>query len=479
MAQAAGVSYVTMWKAVRRLAAQGVVRARRRSGVWAASPQSPARRPEATPVRRPGESLTRAIARRLRADIAAGAYRPGDPLPSVKETAATLGVCPRTVHAAFRLALEEGTVARDRRRWLVPLPDLRSPRLRLLVIAPRYRPGPMLPPATYSQQVHHQIEAECGRRGIAVTMVEVDAAGTASDQGRNRPAPRDLAASGVLAGCVVLSDGLAAESLQSVLGSLRPPATPIAVLANTDELPAVGQAVRGLAQVRLFTVGNDYAAGRQMGDYLVRLGHRRIAYVCLFHYRRWSEERLAGLRNAFEGLGQDAQVHALLSTHGDEGPVMDRRSRSSLMAALRTLPAGRPGASDNAQFRDDAVRRVEDGLLAQHRRTLAASLVRQALRRRDLTAWVAGNDLTALVCLDHLTARGVHPPRGLSLAAFDDTYAMSVHRVTTYHFDVAAAARAILGFALSQGGPERRAAGAAGPVEPQGRVISRDTVAAV
>ncbi len=477
LAHGAGVSYVTMWKAVRRLADEGLLRSRRRSGIWSLPTPVVGRRVADGPVRLPGESLAGFIARHLRTEIASGTYRAGTPLPPAKEMAVRLQVCPRTVHAALRLAHGRGTIARDRRHWVVPQPELHSSHLRLLLFAPPFQPEPMLPPATYSQQVHHQLEAECSRRAIAVEMAEVGTHGAVSVKGHSGATLVDLAAAGVLAGCAVLSDGLSPDDLRELLNQLRPLSRPVAVLANTDDLPVIEPIIAGRARVRLFTVGNDYTAGRRLGDHLARMGHRRIAYVCMHHHRRWSAQRLAGLQDAFEGLAAGTAVHAILSTRGDEQPELGQHTRKQLASALRVLPAGRSSAPDRTQFLSGVLYSTEERLLARHRRRVSARLVQRALGKPGVTAWVAGNDLTAIACLDHLAARGLRPPRPLSLAAFDDTYAMLVHRVTAYHFDTAATARAILDFALSKDGPgERKNVARSLTVEPQGQIVTRDTL---
>lgn len=53
------------------------------------------------------------IADRLRAEIAAGAYSPGDRIPSVRQFAYELGVTPNTVQKALTLLGEEGLLTSE------------------------------------------------------------------------------------------------------------------------------------------------------------------------------------------------------------------------------------------------------------------------------------------------------------------------------------------------------------------------------
>lgn len=59
------------------------------------------------------------LVRQLRAAIACGRLQPGDALPSVRLTAAKLGIAPMTVSSAYQTLVEGGQAVRRRGRPLV------------------------------------------------------------------------------------------------------------------------------------------------------------------------------------------------------------------------------------------------------------------------------------------------------------------------------------------------------------------------
>jgi DNA-binding transcriptional regulator YhcF (GntR family) len=78
------------------------------------------------------------LVRQLRAAIACGRLKPGDALPSVRRTAAKLGVAPMTVSGAYQVLVEDGHVARRPGRPLVAAAGARplGPEQRLALLDP-------------------------------------------------------------------------------------------------------------------------------------------------------------------------------------------------------------------------------------------------------------------------------------------------------------------------------------------------------
>jgi len=71
-------------------------------------------------------------------------------------------------------------------------------------------------------------------------------------------------------------------------------------------------------------------------------------------------------------------------------------------------------------------------------------LFNAAREHPDITAWVLCNDETALEALTFLRSAGTRIPRDLSVAGFDDQVGASFADLTTYNFNTAALARAML-----------------------------------
>jgi DNA-binding GntR family transcriptional regulator len=123
MASLAGVSTVSVWRAVRRLRDEGLLRTVRGGTI------------ELVPLicqesyAQTGGPRTKCgrTAAQLRAEILRGAWLPGDTLPSVKELRSTLGVSYPTLRAALAALARDGMLCQRSRGYMVaPLAPVHS-----------------------------------------------------------------------------------------------------------------------------------------------------------------------------------------------------------------------------------------------------------------------------------------------------------------------------------------------------------------
>jgi len=373
------------------------------------------------------------------------------------------------MRAALAACVADRTVCRERRRYRVFSLPLAGHRLSVLLVSRIDRLAPARLAATYGEQAQHLLEIGCGRRNVGVTVAGyAPRDGTLLLEDGHRLPRLSARQRETLAGCVVFTDGLEEVGLQSLTDCLVGYGKPVAMLVGTQgESPP--EIVADARQVRLYTVGSDYRAGQEVGRHAAYLGHRKVAYLSLFHHNWWSKERLAGLKDALRSSPHtDTHVYEYVSERGDDTPSMSDEVLT-LTDRLRRL-------SGITELHHS----ITEGLLRSHRTRLARGMIRWALRRRDVSLWVVDGDITALLCLAELNRRGIEPPEAISLVTFDDSFSMSARRVTAYHFDTAATAEAMISYVL---GPTRRRAprshGILQPVEPKGTIMARDSLAAV
>jgi DNA-binding LacI/PurR family transcriptional regulator len=115
--------------------------------------------------------------------------------------------------------------------------------------------------------------------------------------------------------------------------------------------------------------------------------------------------------------------------------------------------------------------------LAARRERLLEALephLEAALKRKDLTAWVAVDDDTALLVLDFLGRRGLEVPRDISLVGFDDTPEGARRDLTSYNFEFERLNHYVVRFLLEPTRTDR--VEAKGMQRPEGRVIMRGSV---
>ena len=109
LARGADVALVSMWKAVRRLADEGVLHARRGAGTHVApAPASDAH-----------DKLVQSVSQRLLHDVLEGRFHVDTALPSVKELCALYDIGPRTVRAAVGQVLKDGHLVKRGRDFRI------------------------------------------------------------------------------------------------------------------------------------------------------------------------------------------------------------------------------------------------------------------------------------------------------------------------------------------------------------------------
>jgi DNA-binding LacI/PurR family transcriptional regulator/DNA-binding GntR family transcriptional regulator len=474
----AGVSYVTMWKAVARLRREGVLsgQARHRPMVPAvgAADGKPTRASAAV-----GAGATWAkVSQTLRAQILGGQPHPGEVLPLSKELCRVFGVGPATMRRALHELCRTESVAPYGRGYRVsPLAaSLTASRVALLLSA---TPSGYLALGELDTEYVRVIESECARAGVTLDIYSYDPS-TATDA-RVRPlsasSPADPRRSELGLGCIVLLRE-AATTLAAVLASAASPIRPVAVLDVAGVLTAPLTPTHPL--LRVFSLATSDKPGLQMGRYLAGLGHRRIAYLSPYHRQSWSQMRLAGLARALADAGGGADAVTVFVSAGsmaDEEPFRLRAERLADFGALRRsvdawADSAPPAAA--AQARDLAQWGLPSAAMRAGVNQEVGALCEQALADPLVTAWVFPNDNAALMGLRYLDGRSVAVPARLSVAGFDDAAESVRRRLTSYSFNLPALIAAMLRHVLSPG----VGTGSARRVVIDGHVVPRQSTAA-
>jgi len=232
-------------------------------------------------------------------------------------------------------------------------------------------------------------------------------------------------------------------------------------------------------RIKFVSMSHSPTSGEQMGRYLLGLGHRRIAFICPTHHAVWSRNRHAGLARAFMDARNGSTVTAFVlnDAYNMEHAHRVYREVQAGFARLSELCSGEPDGM--LPMIDRAIRsprnQVGDAVIREAIKDSVHDLLEQAIERKDITAWVASSDDTALDCLDFLAGAGRKVPGDISVAGFDDIPDATTYQLTSYNFNSAAAVQALLGHILAsparQSPAERRNA----PVEIEGYVIARGT----
>ncbi|MBD3243216.1 MAG: GntR family transcriptional regulator [Chitinivibrionales bacterium] len=479
LARECGVAYVTMWKALDHLRDQGAIRARPRRGIEVLNPiRPPGSAVSPAPPRSELGTKWQRVTTALRRDLVRGFFAPGTALPSVKELTEQYGVCAATLSKALHELVEDGTLLRQRTRY-VPRPALPGRPASVVLLAARGTADatveithPRIP--EYLRALEHT----CSLKKVRLTIVPYDVAhGRLHDsdfvdalRARGRRCDTVL-------GTLVWQAGIDSRPWTDLMRLFVPLSKPIAMFDESGEssLPRVAGAGR---RIRHYALGYSAQAGLQMGRYLIGLGHRRVAFLSALHRTAWSGNRLAGLKQAYAEIGEPRAVREFVR---DEFALPSElakllRPHAHRIGALLSSPLNIP--EDQRAVHDKLVvglgRRLEQEVTARAYMTALRSLMETAIEDEPITAWVAADDDNALPCLEYLRECGIDVPGRISVVGFDDSLESSLHKLTSYNYNGAAYMRAMLAHVLSPGCPES-GGGGTGTVEIDGTIVARRT----
>lgn len=455
MARECHVAYATMYKALRRW----------RVGNGVGTQVS-------TPVARPAHHQRwEMVLSQLQGDLSHSVFVPGSLLPPVKTLQGRYGVCYATMKAALDAALSDGLLSYERRRYRVPTVRVARDFYSLHVVT-RTIPEQLFAPVTSTARaIYRQIEGQCGRRSIVPRMVayhfmERELVPAYTD----RAFPLDQAALAHSLGIVVFIAGLEAVGLPTFLEELCALGRPVVLVDEYGRLGA-DDIPRASAPVMLCRAASNVAAGRDVGRALRSLGHRRIAYVNPFGGVDWAQDRERGIRDVW-GDDDGVVVAESRAPHRDPAAVADLELlRTRLASADSQLPRRLRGGL--------LARQVTQNLTGAFHRRVQVTHTRRALARivgdHRVTAWVAANDLAAIVCNDYAREHGIRIPQQVSLVSYDDTLEASFLNLASYTFNSAGMADAALGFLLRPRHSRRKGA-TPEIVDVPGRIVMRHSL---
>jgi DNA-binding LacI/PurR family transcriptional regulator len=375
-------------------------------------------------------------------------------------------VCYRTLRKALDDLVARGVLERANRRCRVPpRPELPAGSTVALVAA-GYPNGSLHLFSPRTRDLVTALEGDCARSraSLMVSPFEVPRGSSRRPRlGRNLKGMKSTPL-----GLIVFQHGLVQDTLTDLVHQLLQFRAPIAVLDEGIGYSLPASFCRANA-VRVFSIAFRPSVGRQVGQYLLGLGHRRAAYISVHAERAWSRNRLLGVRDAFtEAAGDRGSVTEFRSAVAP--PVLadiERKEGAPLSEHMELLLRLR----DIETLRN----RIEILLRREVIRPLALPLLEQCLARRDITTWIAENDDLALECLDFLKSRHVEVPGEVSVMGFDDSMEGLVRGLTSYSFNCTAVVHALLSHVFNPRQAERFG-GSYDPVEIEGFISHKGTV---
>ncbi len=483
LARRLGVSKTSVSRAVAVLCSEGLLSARRGSGIRVVSPDVPV--PD-MPLRQGTQPQLLARWEQVRNQIVSEfltrASRQDVLLPSVRALAGRYAASHRTVRCALQALVDSGRLRPQGERYVAAAVAHGGVRKSIVLVQLATSEG--LPARRFPNEEQNLawFGRECGERGIGVHTYLLSS-GRSELLPFSPHVPRliaDLEES--VLGVIAWLPGNAGSGMDVVLRSIRVPGRPVAVGARRTLLerflhrPEHGP-LRGFC-----TSEYGFDAGLAVGQYLHVHGHRHVLFMCPAGDLGSAEpERVTGMRVGLEQPGGPGRVDVHWYRRTPESHVpsanaaVGRNEFSELAARLEMEGA----LSDREQLIMRAVGGSGLLLRSRIRQLLLEEDLRRAFRQfslpRSTTAIAAFNDEAALVCLKLLRERHIRVPEDVSLISFDDTADASLASVTSYNFNESQLLLSMLDWVLWPKAGK-------GPVivpPPQGFVSERGTVATV
>lgn len=458
LAARCGVSYATMWKAIARLRDDGVLASRGRLRPAAAAPHAPT----AGTVVRPA---WKRVAGQIESDVRQGTFGPDPTLPSTKELSDRYGVCFRTLRRSLESLAATGLLEQRNRRWHAARAERPSNATIVLVMRGQGDGVFLYPFRTW--EYFRILESSAARAGVTIRTLPVDHVGEGMTDVRSvRRQIDELQKKTTVIGCMLWTMGLGAFDSVGFVRQVSGAGLPVAVLDESDLLQPVSTG--GPGGVIHIRVGFDPRAGRAIGEHLLALGHRRVAYLTPVPNASHSSARFDGLRAAL--LATPDSPNAVFAAHpagdGDDPPLRTT-------AQYLSPPLPEPGA-----LPPDLQALTADRLRLQRYAALMQPTFTHLLDTGHATAWVCLNDDLALYALQVLSAHKLRVPEDISVCGFDNTLEATRMRLTSYDFNNHGVVHACLDHILNPGARFRRSSGDR-PLLIEGSVVRRMTTGRV
>lgn len=484
LAKQACVSLASASTALKQMEKEGLLVIRKR-GIWLAQGEADSAIPNAhdqgggqssgiapaTSKARGGPKWKK-LAERLEQEILRGHYAPGKEMPATTELAENYGVSFPTMRKATEAILAMGLVRENKARLEVSIARQETQRSTLLFLGLGEENGDILWISDRMREFTGELIAAGKRAGLRIEIIGIPPQWRSE---RLKVRFEKLGESQAILGCVIWPLGLPEARLSELIALL--PGTfsqgstrernfhlkelPCVIIDEVGDLAESTSEMRShpryphwnpTSQQRVYGIAGE-RAGREIGQALIRLGHRKVAYLSPYLDETWSKRRFMGLKEVFYAAGK-----------GYEWFVDGENKRDTL-----TRPAKKGWEVDQAikpilpalSNLEELKKRFDDPHLIDHMRDTLWALIRQIetnkvlvpaahrlLAHKEITAWVLANDQVAVQIRHLLKLQGIRIPKHISLVGFDNSQDAWDYHIASYDFEFPEMARASLAHIL-------------------------------
>ncbi|MBN1757236.1 MAG: substrate-binding domain-containing protein [Chitinispirillaceae bacterium] len=451
MASKAGVSFVTMWKALKLFQEDGKgdrAEIRQVTGHDEDSSEKEVLQETSTP------GSWRWVADRFYKDILSGRYRAGEKLPTCKELQQHYGVSFATLKKVLTYLVDEQVVEPRTGGYSIPRLTSSAGHARIVAIGCGWEDGKIW--------VDHQdknyfrtLESECLRSNIKLDVIvyyrdreRIRFVHTASKKDYDLTDRRII-------GYIFIVANLESTP-EEVLGRLVAIRRTVAVLDVVGgwKIPRYAQ---GNRMVQFFTATASELPAKRVAHYLLEQGHRHIAFFSPFHRAIWSRRRLDTLIDMYTKAGCAKNVRPFVyDTYAYQWDYLKNQEHNEDIHSLINQYAEWKKEAHGEFFKRfgnlgySIVKYISEwncasGEIYEKMRPLFD----EALRDKAISAWVMANDFAATIAIDFLKEHNVRIPEELSIVSFDNTLDAMEYQLTSYDFNIHGIISMMLRFVLA------------------------------
>ena len=443
----AQVSFVTMWKAVRKLKGKGVITGNKTgysNYICQDTCRDIKKNPPATADLRldsePGNVLWQKVKAYLKKDILSGRYPHGQPLPSCKELQHHHGVSFRTLKKSLDALTAEEMIKPYKKGYIIPTITTSDAHARVGALGCGWKDGKIW--ADYQDKSYFRIlESECIQSKIALDIIVYC-------RQNNRLSfihsatrkPYDLRNDNIL-GIVYFIANLEVNPAE-ILRELSALKKPVAVLDVVGCL-TVSPFSPVNRFMQFFTTTASSLPAKIVAQYLLSLKHTHIAFISPFHKSSWSKIRYKSCASVYRDAGfPEGVTPFVLDRYAYQWDYLqDPENREGLLSLINQYAQWKKFAHSRffRKFGNISYSiskyitewNCASGEIYKIMRTLFG----KALRDRSITAWLMANDFAATLALDYLKEKNIRVPEDVSIMAFDNTLDAMEYQLTTYDFN--------------------------------------------
>jgi DNA-binding LacI/PurR family transcriptional regulator/DNA-binding transcriptional regulator YhcF (GntR family) len=471
LAEQCKVSRTTMWKAICVLKKESLVHATQ-GGPIIAGPAG-----ISSSAHAPVKGWKR-IHRKLADDLFAGKFSPGV-LPPVTKLAIEYRATPRTIHKALSALMDDRLVAREAHKYHITSGRNRSGQRTMVMIIPGTPQGLLSTEDPRNRAVADAYERECTRLGYTFRSICFFERSPQALLYLNAQLKAIRDPLGFIFSFWDPWDKTIRRRWQDAIAVVSSKKIPVIVLdqAGSFLLPKAGI---DRAQVRLLRIAGR-KAGAQVADYLVRHGHKQLAFITGTFEPDWVKDRYNGMveflnRNkgpeyhielfsyshisdqnvlvlAMLGLNQD-MIEPLYRERLSADEIADLQKSASQIASGIVNPAMPSNDfTKTLQFLSHAMVQLAD---ISHDAPAFASVLdrilhlasdgsgdlflqphfKKVLQNSAATAWVCADEKCALSAMSFLKQNGKKVPQDIAVIGFENWREAYESQLSTYDFNM-------------------------------------------